>query len=68
MFYPAAGKWSSPAVTGTSPPPLAHFSFTKVTNRIAVVYGGLTPEGNSGDVYVLDLDKWVHHADLMALV
>ena len=60
MFYHGTGKWSSPAVTGTNPPPLAHFSFTKVSGRNAVVYGGLTAERNTSDVYVLDLDKLVH--------
>ena len=53
------GEWSSPAVTGTKPPPLALFSFTKVDNRRAVVYGGITGGGRSGDAYVLELDKWV---------
>ena len=52
------GEWSSPAVTGTKPPPLSDFSFTKVDSRRAVVYGGLTGSGG-GDAYVLELDKWV---------
>ena len=52
------GEWSSPAVTGTKPPPLAGLSFTKVDSRRAVVYGGFTHQ-YSGDVYVLELDKWV---------
>ena len=34
------GEWSSPAVTGTKPPPLSVFSFTKVDSKRAVVYGG----------------------------
>ena len=57
------GEWSSPAVTGTKPPPLTDFSFTKVDSRRAVVYGGYTGVeangGRSGDAYVLELDKWV---------
>ena len=53
------GEWSSPAVTGTKPPPLENFSFTKVDNRRAVVYGGFTGGVASGDAYVLELDKWV---------
>ena len=53
------GEWSSPAVTGTKPPPLSMFSFTKVDSRRAVVYGGWTGGGRSGDAYVLELDKWV---------
>ena len=65
------GEWSSPVVTGTKPPPRAWFSFTKVDSRRAVVlYGGYTGVGSatgggmtdseeSGDAYVLELDKWV---------
>ena len=50
----ATGEWSSPAVTGTKPPLLESFSFTKVDSRRAVVYVEA-----SGDAYVLELDKWV---------
>ena len=53
------GEWSSPAVTGTKPPPLSLFSFTKVDSRRAVVHGGTTVGQISGDAYVLELDKWV---------
>ena len=53
------GEWSSPAVTGTKPPPLAGFSFTKVDSRRAVVYGGMVDLDISDDAYVLELDKWV---------
>ena len=56
---PLLGEWSSPAVTGTKPPPLSNFSFTKVDSRRAVVYGGGTGVKTSGDAYVLELDKWV---------
>ena len=53
------GEWSSPAVTGTKPPPLAGFSFTKVDSRRAVVYGGGAGLETYRDAYVLELDKWV---------
>ena len=53
------GEWSSPAVTGTKPPPLSGFSFTKVDSRRAVVYGGRTGAETYADAYVLELDKWV---------
>ena len=55
------GEWSSPAVTGTKPPPLAAFSFTKVDSRRAVVYAGRRASvgGASGVAYVLELDNWV---------
>ena len=53
------GEWSSPAVTGTKPPPLSDFSFTKVDSKRAVVYGGWTKGRKASDTYVLELDKWV---------
>ena len=59
FFSTVTGEWSSPAVTGTEPPPLGGLSFTKVDSRRAVVYGGLTVGERSGDAYVLELDKWV---------
>ena len=48
-------------MTGTKPPPRYNFSFTKIDNRRAVVFGGLTCEGAVGNAYVLELDKLVHH-------
>ena len=54
-----AGEWSCPTETGTKPPPLTWFTFTKVDKRRAVVYGGRTGEELCGDAYVLELDKWV---------
>ena len=59
FLFTVTGKWSCPAVTGTKPPPFFNFSFTKVDSRRAVVYGGVTGRGTSGDAYVLELDKWV---------
>jgi len=47
-------------VTGTKPPPRFNFTFTKIDERKAVVFGGLTSEGALGDTYVLELDKMVH--------
>ena len=54
-----SGKWSLPAVTGTTPPPLEGFSFTKVDHRRAVVYGGRTDGAVNCHAYVLELDNWV---------
>ena len=60
IYLYASGGWSSPAVTGTTPPPLEGFSFTKVDHRRAVVYGGTTRGIQAlGDAYVLELDTWV---------
>ena len=60
MFLYCSGKWSSPAVTGTKPPPLSCFSFTKVDRRRAVVFGGMTDGPKAaGDAYILELDNLV---------
>ena len=53
------GEWSSPPETGTKPPPLSWFSFTKIDSRRAVVYGGGTNRGRLGHAYLLELDEWV---------
>ena len=53
--------WSSPAATGTRPPPCAHFSFTKINDHCAVMFGGSTQseESATNDVYMLDLASMV---------
>ena len=57
----ASGEWSFPSVTGTKPSPRYNFSFTKIDDRRAVVYGGQTSEGSLGDAYVLELDNLVYY-------
>lgn len=39
-----SGKWSSPFVTGTPPPPLEGFSLTLCGNRV-VLFGGKSEGG-----------------------
>lgn len=46
-------------MTGTKPPPVFAFSFTKIDSKRAVAYGGCGSRGTSGDAYVFELDKWV---------
>ncbi len=59
-----AGTWSTPTVSGTPPPPLAHFSFDLYDQDHAVVYGGWTKGGGgSEDVYILDILHWVGDSD-----
>ena len=60
FLSPHTGTWSSPPITGTRPPPCADFSFTKIDEQHAVLFGG---EGQ-GDVltnnaYLIDLKKMV---------
>lgn len=49
------GVWSSPAVTGTRPPPSAGFSLTMIDDCHAVLFGG----GGTKDVYIIDLTRMV---------
>ena len=38
------GQWTIPTVTGDTPPPVAEFSFTKISSDQAVMFGGQSPE------------------------
>ena len=57
---PHTGTWSSPPITGTRPPPCARFSFTKIDEEHAVLFGG---QGQGRHVtnkaYLIDLKKMV---------
>ena len=59
--YPLSpGVWSSPAVSGTRPPPCAAFSLTMVDDHHAVMFGGRHHTGQRrNDVYTLDLARMV---------
>ena len=49
------GTWSSPTVKGTRPPPCSHFSFTKMDDHHAVLFGGW----DQMDVYIVNLNRMV---------
>jgi len=55
------GLWSSPSIKGTRPPPCAGFSLTKTGEDKAVMFGGLTPSGDSSEAYVLQLPTMVSY-------
>lgn len=53
-------QWFSPIVNGTAPPPCQSFSFTKLDNQSAFLYGGYAPEhGQIKDVYTINFVSWV---------
>ena len=60
FLSPHTGTWSSPPITGTRPPPCADFSFTKIDEQHAVLFGG---QGQGGVVtnnaYLIDLKRMV---------
>ena len=59
-----AGKWSSPSTAGPRPPPCSHFTFTALSQHLAVMFGGAQPErGVVSDVYIIDFNTtvwWIH--------
>ena len=59
-LFPHTGTWSSPPIAGTRPPPRAYFSFTKIDEQHAVLFGG---QGQgyvvTNNAYLIDLKKMV---------
>ena len=53
------GKWSSPTISGTRPPPCNAFSFTQIDDHRAVLFGGRQHEGRTNDVYIFDMTRMV---------
>ena len=58
------GTWSSPTVRGARPPPCHNFSFTKVDDHHAVLFGGWDQKNHrrTNDVYSLDLTRMVSYS------
>ena len=60
VYLLAPGTWSTPATTGTPPPPCVDFTFTMVDGHRAVLFGGYQPDtGTVADAYIIDMEKWV---------
>ena len=48
VFPHSTAQWTIPTVTGDIPPPIADFSFTKISSDQAVLFGGDDPGFLSG--------------------
>ena len=48
------GQWISPTVTGDRPPPIYNFTLTSINNSSALLFGGVTANGESNNVYILN--------------
>ena len=46
-----------PTITGDIPPPLAHFSFTKISSDQGVMFGGYGPGGRSSDLRIATVSR-----------
>jgi len=57
----SAGKWSIPTTTGPRPPPCSAFSFTAISDHLAVLFGGWQPRrgGRVNDCYVMNFETMV---------
>ena len=51
------GEWITPTVTGDRPPPIYYFTLTSITNNTAVLFGGITTNGSSNNVYFINFKK-----------
>jgi len=58
----SAGKWSIPTTTGCRPPPSCYFSFTAISDHLAVLFGGEQP-GCRGRASALSLPSSISWAD-----
>ena len=47
------GQWISPTITGDRPPPIHDFTLTSINNSSALLFGGVTTNGRSDNVYIL---------------
>ena len=52
-------KWSFPTISGTRPPPCNFFSFTRIDDHRAVLFGGKQHERRTNDVYIFDMTRMV---------
>ena len=62
MYCFFIGTWLSPEVSGATPPPSAHFTFTDIGNSRAVMFGGFQPghkDWKSSDLYLFNLGRKV---------
>ena len=53
-LHVSPGEWSSPNVTGQSPPPCSSFSLTQVGERRAALFGGWS---DSRALFVVELSR-----------
>ena len=52
-------KWSVPECAGIPPAPCAAFSFNKIDQQRALLFGGRQREARVNELHVLNMDHWV---------
>lgn len=58
LFHIKSCEWIIPELTGIRPPPCAAFSFTRVDQHRAVLFGGRQLEERTDQLHILDMEKW----------
>ena len=56
-LYVSPGEWSSPNITGQSPPPCSSFTLTQVGESKAALFGGESISGPLSDLFVVELSR-----------
>lgn len=64
----STAEWTTPTITGDTPPPMRDFSCTKLSGEQAVMFGGFGPEGCSSDLRVATIARDSVVSMLMSLM
>ena len=56
-LHVSPGEWSSPNITGQPPPPCNMFTLTKVGERRAALFGGVSGSESLSDLFVVELNR-----------
>ena len=59
MYYADSylGWYTTPVISGQSPPPCSQFTYNKVASNTGILYGGCTPDGDSNIIHIAKLTK-----------
>ena len=57
-------KWSVPQCTGTPPEPCAAFSFNKIDQKCALLFGGRQQKDRVNELHILNMDQWVCYCNV----
>ena len=57
VFIQFIVQWAVPTITGDIPPPLAYFSFTKISSDQGAMFGGHGPGGRSSDLRIATVSR-----------
>ncbi len=68
LIQPTSGVWSFTELKGEVPPPCSGFTFTKVDQHRAVLFGGRQPDNRVNGVYIFDFRNMVSWRDSLSVI